>query len=516
MSNLHRTIDELPVRFKGPGGAVAVIKDGAVVARQAWGYADLGRHLPFTPQTLFPICSITKQFTCATLLDQLGDPSRLDAALKARLPLLQDKPPRIVDLCNNQSGFRDYWALTVLCGARPEGEFRPADAKTLMGFTRTLHFPAGAHYSYSNGNFRLISDLIEDHVGRPFEDILVERILRPAGMETARLNPETGDIPGGAVGYEGDNTFGFIPAVNRINWTGDAGMVASLDDLIAWERFIDATRDDAQGLYRRLSVKPSFADGAPAHYGFGLAHFESEGVTLTGHGGALRGWRAQRLHAASERLSVVVLFNHEAFARAAALEVLRAALGQTPPTKPRLPYDAAWTGAYHDPDTDLLLDISPEWEKGQVVARFTTNADALDLTSESEAASPDVQLKREGDSIHMVRPGDNLSVTAKRVTGTATPDITGVFHSREIESDCHIVAQGNAFYASFEGFLGKGAVQPLYPVGTDLWRMPCQRSMDASAPGDWTLRFDRDGVGKIAAVTIGCWLARRVRFEKRT
>jgi len=515
MSDLQRTLDELPLRFKGPGGAVAVVKDGAVAARQAWGYADLARHQPFTPQTLFPICSISKQFTCATLLDQLGDPSRLDQALKARLPLLQDKPPSVRDLCNNQSGLRDYWALTVLCGAKPEGEFRPADARTLMGRTRTLHFPAGERYSYSNGNFRLVSDLIEDHVGRPFAEILTERILRPAGMETARFNPETGDIPGGGVGYEGDNDFGFIPAINRINWTGDAGIVASLDDMIAWERFIDATRDDPEGLYRRLAVKPSFADGTPAHYGFGLAHMESEGIALTGHGGALRGWRSQRLHAAAERLSVVVLFNHQANAHEAAFEVLRAALGQTPPAKPQIAYDEAWTGAYHDPDTDLLLDISPEREKGQVIARFTTNADLLDLTSESEASAPDATLKRDGDNVHMVRPGDNLKTTVRRVTGSATLDITGVFHSPELEADFHIVAQGSALFGSFAGFLGTGAMQPLYPVGTDLWRMPCQRSMDASAPGDWTLHFGHDDAGKVTAVNVGCWLARKVRFEKR-
>jgi D-aminopeptidase len=513
MSDLHRIIDELPLRFKGPGGAVAVIRDGAVVARQAWGYADLARHLPFTPQTLFPICSITKQFTCATLLDQLGDPDRLDQALKARLPLLQDKPPRMRDLCNNQSGLRDYWALTVLCGAKPEGEFRPADAKTLMGLTRTLHFPAGQRYSYSNGNFRLVSDLIEDHVGRSFAEILSGRILRPSGMETARLNPETSDIPGGAVGYEGDNDFGFIPAVNRINWTGDAGMVASLDDMIAWERFIDATRDDPNGLYRRLSGKPSFADGTPAYYGFGLAHMKSESVALTGHGGALRGWHSQRLHAASERLSVVVLFNHEASAHGAALEVLRAALGQKPPPKPAVAYDATWTGAYHDRDTDLLLDISPEREKGQVLARFTTKPELLDPTSANEASSPEMTLKREGDIVHMVRPGDNLITTARRVAGTAPLDIAGVYHSREINADFHITAQGRAFFGSFQGFLGKGAVQSLYPVGTELWRMPCQRSMDSYAPGDWTLHFERGAAGKITAVTVGCWLARKVRFE---
>ncbi|MGE0241441.1 MAG: D-aminopeptidase [Parvibaculaceae bacterium] len=513
MSDLHRLIDELPLRFKGPGGAVAVVRDGAVVARATWGYVDLARHVPFTPATLFPICSISKQFTCATLLDQLGDPSRLDAALAARLPLIEDKPPRVLDLCHNQSGLRDYWALTVLCGAKPEGEFRPADARTLMGRTRTLHFPAGTRYSYSNGNFRLLSDLIEDHADRPFADILTARLLQPAGMETARFNPETADIPG--VGYEGDDAFGFVPAVNRINWTGDAGILASLDDMIAWERFIDATRDDEDGLYRRLSVRPAFADGTPAHYGFGLAHMESEGVALTGHGGALRGWRSQRLHAASARLSVMVLFNHQSDPREAAFEVLRAALGQTPRHKAPVAYDAAWTGAYHDPETDLLLDISPELAKKQLAARFTTDPELLDPTSANEATSPAMTLARQGDVVQLFRPGDNLRATLTRVAGSATPDVTGTFHSPELGADFHIVAQGSALFGGFEGFLGKGAMQPIYPVGADLWRMPCQRSMDASAPGDWTVHFARDAAGRITAATVGCWLARKLRFAKR-
>lgn len=515
MSDLRRSIDELPLRFKGPGGAVAVVKDGAVVVRQAWGYADLMRHTPFTPQTLFPICSISKQFTCATLLDQLGDPARLDQPLAERLPLLQDKPPRILDLCHNQSGLRDYWALTVLCGAKPEGVFRAADARTLMDRTRTLHFPAGRQYSYSNGNFRLISDLLADHAGKPFEELLETRILEPAGMASARFNPETGDIPGGAIGYEGDNGFGFIPAVNRINWTGDAGIVAALDDMIAWERFIDATRDDADGLYRRLSARPSFADGTQAHYGFGLAHMESDGVALTGHGGALRGWRSHRVHAAAERLSVVVLFNHQANAREASFEVLRAALGQKQRPRPEVAYDESWTGSYHDPETDLLLDISAGRQKGQLGARFTTDFEMLDLASPSEAGSSGMNLRREGDAIHAMRPVDNLKATMTRVTGPGRNDVKGTFHSPELEADFHIVAERSAFFGSFEGFLGKGAMQPLYPVGGDIWRLPCQRSMDAPAPGDWTLHFERNPAGKIATVNVGCWLARKVRFEKR-
>lgn len=514
-TELHRVIDSLPRHFKGPGGAVAVVRNGVVVARQAWGYADLARHVPFSPATLFPICSITKQFTCATLLDQVGDPSTLDAALKARLPFLRETAPGILHLCHNQSGLRDYWALTVLCGAVPEGPFRPDDARTLIGRSRSLHFPAGTHYSYSNGNFRLLSDLAEDHAGRPFDEILTARILEPAGMATARLNPETGDIAGGAIGYEGNEAFGFIPAVNHIHWTGDAGLVASLDDMIAWERFIDRTHDDPQSLYRRLAARPAFADGRPAHYGFGLAHMESGGIAVTGHGGALRGWRSQRLHAAQDRLSVVVLFNHTASARDAALQVLRAATGQPKPVTPETLYDPGWTGAYHDRANDLLFDIAPaNGGKGQLSARFATDADVLDLAREDEATSPAMTLRRDGDVIHMTRPSDNLRIELKRLQGPSPTDVTGIFHNEELTSLFTVVATGAVIYGSFSGFLGKGQMQALYPVAGDVWRMPCQRAMDAPAPGDWTVHFRRDDQGQVSGLTLGCWLARRIRYEK--
>lgn len=513
---IDRAIADLATQFKGPGGAVAVLKDGAVIARHAWGFADLEQRLPFAPETLFPICSISKQFTCALLLDRFADTSLLDAALRARLPKLQDTPPRVVDLCHNQSGLRDYWALTVLCGARPEGPFRPTDAAELIGRTRSLHFPAGTQYSYCNNNFRLISDLIESDLNREFGTLLRDRILAPAGMETARLNPETGRLPGGIIGYEGNEAFGFIPAVNNIHWTGDAGMVASLDDMIAWEKFIDRTRDDAKGLYRRFSARPNFADGRKASYGFGLAHMDSNGVALTGHGGALRGFRSQRLHAAAERLSVVVFFNHQASAREAAFRVLRAALGQKEPMVKDVAYDPKWTGAYFDPETSLLLDVGKGGKDGQLSARFTTDAEMLDLTGAGKAASPGMTLERDGDLLQLSRPIDNLHGVLRRVAGEARTDIAGHYGSTELDAMLEITQTGSAFYGAFEGFLGKGAMQPLFPVGPDIWRLPCQRSMDAPAPGDWTLAFERDGGGRLTGVTVGCWLARKVKFEQRS
>ena len=84
-SRLDQALAVLPRAYPGPGGAVAVLRAGETLVRHAWGWANAERRLPFTPGTLFRMCSITKQFTCAVLLDQFRDPSVLDADLRARL-----------------------------------------------------------------------------------------------------------------------------------------------------------------------------------------------------------------------------------------------------------------------------------------------------------------------------------------------------------------------------------------------------------------------------------------------
>ncbi len=99
---LARVLDALPRAYPGPGGAVAVLRNGETLVRHAWGWANAERRLPFTPQTLFRLCSITKQFTCGLVLDAFPDPSVLDADVRARLPGLEGEAPSALHLCHNQ------------------------------------------------------------------------------------------------------------------------------------------------------------------------------------------------------------------------------------------------------------------------------------------------------------------------------------------------------------------------------------------------------------------------------
>ena len=513
LAALERAVLALPQQYRGPGGVVGVVRGGEVILKHVWGYADVAKRQPMTAGTLLPICSISKQFTCAVLLDAVGDPSRLDGALDAYLPLIEGKRPSVAHLCHNQSGLRDYWALTVLQGAMADGVFRREDARPMLSSARSTHFEPGTRYSYSNGNYRILADLIEDHTGRSLSELYDHSTFGPAGMTTAALTPDTSISPNGAVGYEGNEATGYFAATNRIYWAGDAGISATLDDMLAWECFIDRTRDNTDGLYRRLSVPQTYADGTAATYGFGLAHETIGDVAITGHGGALRGFRSRRLHAADERLSIVVMFNHEADAHAAATALMKVALGHRDVATEAGAWDTGQFGTYLEPETGLALTTRP-LGPGRVELRFATAGEALQIGTDGIARSGAASLTAQQTGLQMERERENLVTIAKKVIGKAKPDVAGRYRSSELDAEIEIVSTNGVFFAGFEGLLGKGAMHAMQPIADDIWLLSCKRSMDAPAPGDWTVRIHRDGEGAVSGLTIGCWLARQIGYIK--
>ena len=510
-SRLEACVKALPSTFVGPGGAVAVLRQSEILVRHAWGFANAERRIAFTPQTLFRMCSITKQFTCGVVLSTFPDLSVLDAEVAARLPRLEEPAPGALDLCHNQSGLRDYWAVAMLHGAPVESAFGDADAARVIAGTRTLQFRPGTGYSYVNQNFRLLSEIAQARSGKSFAALLRTQMFEPAGMESAILAADTRGMPDGTEGYEGTQAAGFRAAENRILWSGDAGLGASLDDMIAWERHIDAMRDDAASIYARLSAPVTFADGTPAEYGFGLARRKIFGRAATGHGGALRGWRSQRLYVPAERVSVVVMFNHMADAGAAVKMLLAAVLDEATPAS-----DSAaapdWAGAYFVAQTGLTARL--DMVDGKIRLVYGHPPELLDMQPDGTATDGNTRLRPSPDGLWMDRPAENFSARLIPVSGTPTPDIAGTYHCAELDAELTVIDAGGVLYGAFSGFLGQGRMETLNPIAADVWTLPCPRALDHTPPGDWTLHISRDGAGRPVAIQVGCWLARRLRYER--
>ncbi|MDN5786807.1 D-aminopeptidase [Pseudorhodobacter sp.] len=512
LQTLNTALDALPKYYPGPGGVAAVMQGGKVLASRAWGYTNLASSQPMTGGTRLPICSITKQFTCQVLLAEIAYPSRLDARVAEFLPAFTGQLPTLRQLSDNQSGLRDYWALTVLQGAFAEQPFRREDALPLLARMKTGHFAPGTQYSYCNCNFRILSEIIESETGESLATLYDRHIWTPAGMKTTVLTSDTSRPEDGVVGYEGSDSTGYFPAQNGIYWIGDAGISASLYDMMAYEAWIDATRDDANSLYRRASAGPVFGDGTPARYGNGVAHRTMAGLAVTGHGGALRGFRAQRFNAAEARLSVVVMFNHEASAYGAAEGLILAALDQKAPDP--VPVPDGWDGQWLGPN-NLLTKV--ESGRSSAMLHYATGAEALTLTANNTLAAPGVELARTAEGMMLKRAGDNsfALLTPLVVVDIADgTEIAGHYQSSELNADLQIEARGGGVYARFKGMLGEGPMERVVPAGKDVWTLATRRSMDAPAPGDWTLIVKRNETGGVSGIELGCWLARGIYYQR--
>jgi hypothetical protein len=357
--------------------------------------------------------------------------------------------------------------------------------------------------------------------------ILVERLFIPASMASASLCPNTNGLPLPIVGYEGNATVGYFAATNRIEWAGDAGIAASLDDMIAYEQYLDRSFSDSDSVYATTSKQQHFRDGTPASYGYGLSRSERAGKTAISHGGALRGFRHERLHIPSERLSTVVLLNYEAPPSVFNDHILEKMLQYDDPKPKSITAAPGLAGDFLDLETQLYLELKTgEGVKpGTVSLNYgpgTTGA-TIKLTSETTAETPGTKLRLDGDTLHVERTDDNRTIQAKRIqppadaaaTAAASANVVGSYRCAEADSTFTVSGEDGVLHGAFDGFLGKGPVWLMRHLGESVWALGNPRSLDSTPPGDWTVVFKREEDGEqVRECVVGCWLARNLRYTK--
>ena len=124
-NNIAQKIDSIFSNYNSttPGVAIAVVKDGDIVFKKGYGSANLEYDIPITPQTVFNIASVSKQFTAFAvyLLEKQGKLS-VENDIRKYFPDLPDygKPIKIKHLLAHTSGIRDQAALLALAGWQTE------------------------------------------------------------------------------------------------------------------------------------------------------------------------------------------------------------------------------------------------------------------------------------------------------------------------------------------------------------------------------------------------------------
>lgn len=311
------------------GLSVGVMQDGKVVFEKGYGLRSLAPREPVTTTTMFPIGSVTKQFTCsaALLLAQDGKLSMRDPVARYVPTATRANDITLLDLGQHVTGYRDYYPLDFVVREMQKPE--TADTIIARYATRPLDFEPGTRYSYSNTNFLILGKAIEQASGRSLSEFLSARIFAPLLMTRTAYDPPASDT-GLAKGYT-SYSLG-TPTLARpeaSGWTGAAGAIWSTPgDLLKWDLALMEGRVLNAVSFAMLATPRTLADGRSTGYGCGLAVNSGGSALLWQHGGAVAGSVAQNIVIPATR-SAVVVFSNADFA--ATGEITAAAIAKLTP-----------------------------------------------------------------------------------------------------------------------------------------------------------------------------------------
>ncbi|GGG53938.1 serine hydrolase [Paenibacillus radicis (ex Gao et al. 2016)] len=172
------------------GAVVAVVNGDQPVLVKGYGYANVERQTPVDPNnTLFRVASITKTFTATTVM-QLAEEGKveLDRDISPYLkgiviPNKTGSPLTLKHLMTHTSGFDRTEA------AADEGD--PGDVYPLDRFIKdnipTVVRKPGEAYRYDNYAYNLLGYIVQNVSGKPFDQVVQQRIFMPLGMKNSHL-----------------------------------------------------------------------------------------------------------------------------------------------------------------------------------------------------------------------------------------------------------------------------------------------------------------------------------------
>jgi CubicO group peptidase (beta-lactamase class C family) len=316
-------------------GAVLVAQDGRVALKKGYGMANFEWSIPVTPDTRFRLGSITKQFTSMLVL-QLVEEGKLslDAKLTDVLPYYRKDAGGTVtihQLLNHTSGIPSYTDLPNFFQKQGRTALPLKELVTTL-CSGDLQFEPGSKFLYNNSGYVILGAVIEQVTGKPYEQVLQERILDPLGMKATGYDHSETLISKRATGYQ--STAGGLRNADFLDMSlpyAAGALYSTVEDLYLWDQALYGTKLLSEAGKSKLFT-PGLGD-----YGYGwIVQKTPVGPdkaerTVIQHGGGINGFNTAILRVPEER-TVVILLNNTGGAplKPMALGVLELLHGRTP------------------------------------------------------------------------------------------------------------------------------------------------------------------------------------------
>jgi CubicO group peptidase (beta-lactamase class C family) len=273
-----------------PGASVVVIQNGKIVLNKGYGLANIEQNKPNTPETVFRLGSVTKQFTAMAIL-RLYDKRILeinDYVEKYFPGTLNGNKITIKHLLTHTSGITE-------------------------SLDSSLAFTPGDQISYSNTGYNLLGKIIEKVSGLSYEKYLQKNIFKPLGMKNTGYEHPGKKIKNRATGYKIMETGGYTDiGKSDVSEAFAAGaLYSTTEDMYKWDQALYTEK-----LVKAITLNQAFSgatlnNGSTIKYGFGWMVNQWRGLREIGHGGDITGFNSYIARYPDEQFTVIVLSNIE-------------------------------------------------------------------------------------------------------------------------------------------------------------------------------------------------------------
>jgi CubicO group peptidase (beta-lactamase class C family) len=321
--SLDECVEHWRTHWNVPGMGVAILNDGTV-EEHGYGITSIDTKHPIRADTLFQIGSISKVYT-TTLAMILVDQGKLDLdePVTTYLPSLKLKDENALrtitlrHLVTHTSGvFGDFFDDF---GMGDDALGRYVDA---MAELRQIYQPSEL-WSYTNSGFNLAGYMMERVLDKPFEDIMRELLLEPAGFDrTFQFAHEAITYPL-AVGHthpdpEDEERLEIArryPLPRTSHAAG--GIISTVGDLIKFAKLhLDDGRANGTQIISPSAVEEMQTPQVKAanmadEWGLGWMIFDMAGTKGIGHGGTTNGFQAVTRIVPEREFAIAILTNSD-------------------------------------------------------------------------------------------------------------------------------------------------------------------------------------------------------------
>jgi CubicO group peptidase (beta-lactamase class C family) len=458
---------------------------------------------------------VAKQFTAAAIALLVQDGKlKLEDDIRTYLPEVPDFGHRITVryLLNHTSGLRDQWGLLSIVGSPPGSAVHTLDLIVyLISRQHDLNFTPNDEFLYSNTGYALLAVIVKRVSGKSLAEFTAERLFRPLGMTHTQWRDDfTRVVKGRATAYSEEHG-AFHSDMPFTMVYGNGGLLSTVGDWLIWNHHLN--QDRTLGSF--LETQGRLNSGRQISYALGLTVTDYRGVPEVSHGGATAGYRTFLARYPTQHLSVALLcnlgnINPEQLAHQVA-EVFLTGLAPRPTAEAGAKLSAEeltrYTGVYRDPVRDNLIRVGSR--EGRLVAsrggppanlvavgsrrfRLAQGRTELEFEESGGRVTGLKETSAESDPVHLER--------LEPMKEVRLDDYAGTYHADELDAVYTVSAKDGALWVTLQPE-APVKLTPIYPDGFQ-------------GPGR-TIRFSRDGTGRVTGFGIFAGRVRNVRFTRQ-